>query len=126
MPPQRFCWHTALMMCGAEWNLPRNPSIPARRSGSSKSWLRLRPSTSSESDSLLSYIRFTMRAFEIQEFGLDNLKIVERETPAPGFGEVLVRLTAASLNFRDLMVAEGTYNPKLKRPMVPLSDGAGV
>ena len=67
-----------------------------------------------------------MRAFEIQDFGIDNLKLVERETPEPGPGEVLVRLKAASLNFRDLMVAEGQYNPKLKRPMIPLSDGAGV
>lgn len=67
-----------------------------------------------------------MRAFEIQEFGIDNLKVVEREVPRPGPGEVLVELRTASLNFRDLMVAEGTYNPKLKRPMTPLSDGVGT
>ncbi|MGA8028700.1 MAG: NAD(P)-dependent alcohol dehydrogenase [Bryobacteraceae bacterium] len=67
-----------------------------------------------------------MKSFEIQEFGIDNLALVERETPRPGAGEVLVRLAAASLNYRDLMVVEGAYNPRLKRPMVPLSDGAGV
>jgi NADPH:quinone reductase-like Zn-dependent oxidoreductase len=67
-----------------------------------------------------------MRACEIHEFGIDNLQIVERDVPRPGPREVLVQLKAASLNFRDLMVAEGQYNPKLKRPMVPLSDGAGV
>jgi NADPH:quinone reductase-like Zn-dependent oxidoreductase len=67
-----------------------------------------------------------MRAFEIQEFGIENLKLVERETPRPGPFEALVRLRSASLNFRDLMVAEGQYNPKLKRPMIPLSDGVGV
>ena len=67
-----------------------------------------------------------MRAFEIQEFGIDNLKLVERDAGRPGPFEVLVRLKAASLNFRDLMVTEGTYNPRLKRPMIPLSDGAGV
>ena len=67
-----------------------------------------------------------MRSFEIQEFGIDNLALVEREVPQPGQDQVLVKLRAASLNFRDLMVAKGMYNPRMKRPMVPLSDGAGV
>lgn len=67
-----------------------------------------------------------MKAFEIQEFGIQNLVLVERGQPQPGPFEALVRLKAASLNYRDLMVAEGHYNPKLKRPVVPLSDGAGV
>ncbi len=67
-----------------------------------------------------------MKSFEIQEFGIDNLTLVDRETPQPGQGEVLVKLAAASLNYRDFMVAKGIYNPKLRRPMVPLSDGAGV
>jgi NADPH:quinone reductase-like Zn-dependent oxidoreductase len=67
-----------------------------------------------------------MKTFEIQEFGIDHLALVDRETPRPGPGEVLVRLTAASLNYRDYLVVKGAYNPKLKRPMVPLSDGAGI
>lgn len=67
-----------------------------------------------------------MRAFEVQEFGIDNLALIDAETPRPGVGEVLVRLTAASLNYRDYLVVKGIYNPKLKRPIVPLSDGAGV
>jgi NADPH:quinone reductase-like Zn-dependent oxidoreductase len=67
-----------------------------------------------------------MKAFEIREFGVDNLQIVDRETPRPGMKEVLVRLTAASLNYRDLLMVIGQYNPKLKRPLIPLSDGAGV
>jgi NADPH:quinone reductase-like Zn-dependent oxidoreductase len=67
-----------------------------------------------------------MRAFEIQEFGIQNLTLVERDTPKPGPYQALVRLKAAALNYRDLMVADGHYNPKLKRPVVPLSDGAGV
>ena len=66
-----------------------------------------------------------MKLFEIQEFGIENLALMERETPRPGAGEVLVRMTAASLNYRDYLVAKGLYNPRLKRPMVPLSDGAG-
>ena len=67
-----------------------------------------------------------MKAFEVQEFGIENLVLVDREMPRPGVGEVLVRLTAASLNYRDYMVVKGVYNPKLKRPIVPLSDGAGI
>jgi NADPH:quinone reductase-like Zn-dependent oxidoreductase len=67
-----------------------------------------------------------LRAFEIQEFGIDKLALVERDKPVAGPGQVLVRLTAASLNFRDYMMVCGTYNPRLKRPLVPLSDGAGV
>jgi NADPH:quinone reductase-like Zn-dependent oxidoreductase len=67
-----------------------------------------------------------MKSFEIRDFGIDNLALVDRDPPKPAHSEVLVRLTAASLNFRDYMVVKGTYNPKLRRPMVPLSDGAGV
>lgn len=67
-----------------------------------------------------------MRLFEIQQFGIESLVLTEREKPKPGYGQVLVRITAASLNYRDLMMVKGAYNPNLKRPMVPLSDGAGV
>ncbi len=67
-----------------------------------------------------------MKAFEIQEFGIDNLALVERETPGVSPGHVLVKMTAASLNYRDLMVVKGTYNPRMRRPMVPLSDGVGI
>lgn len=67
-----------------------------------------------------------MKSFEIQEFGIENLALVERERPRPGAREVLVRMTAASLNYRDYMVAQGVYNPRMRRPLAPLSDGAGV
>ena len=67
-----------------------------------------------------------MKSFEIQEFGVENLVLADRPEPSPGAREVLVRLKAASLNYRDLMVVQGSYNPKLKRPLVPLSDGVGV
>ena len=68
-----------------------------------------------------------MRAIEIRDrFGLDHLAMAERPMPQPGPGQVLVRMTAATLNYRDLLVVEGTYNPKLRLPMVPVSDGAGT
>ncbi|MDQ3373112.1 MAG: NAD(P)-dependent alcohol dehydrogenase [Acidobacteriota bacterium] len=66
-----------------------------------------------------------MKAYEIQQFGIENLSLVEREKPEAKETEVLVKFHAASLNYRDLMMVKGFYNPKLKMPLVPLSDGAG-
>ncbi|HXU34033.1 MAG TPA: NAD(P)-dependent alcohol dehydrogenase, partial [Thermoanaerobaculia bacterium] len=68
-----------------------------------------------------------MRAIEIHgAFGLENLKLVERPEPVPGPGQVVVALRAASLNYRDLMMILGSYNPKQRLPLIPCSDGAGV
>jgi NADPH:quinone reductase-like Zn-dependent oxidoreductase len=66
-----------------------------------------------------------MRVWQISSFGIDSLEFVERPTPSPGAGEVLVKVRAISFNYRDLMVVKGIYNPKLKLPRVPVSDGAG-
>lgn len=67
-----------------------------------------------------------MRVWEIQgRFGLDALAFVERKDPEPGPGEVVVKVRAASLNYRDLLTVEGSYNPRQPLPLVPLSDGAG-
>jgi len=66
------------------------------------------------------------KAFEIQKsFGLDSLTAVERPEPVAGPGDVVVRLRAVSLNFRDLLTIEGHYSPKQRLPLIPLSDGAG-
>jgi NADPH:quinone reductase-like Zn-dependent oxidoreductase len=67
-----------------------------------------------------------MKAYEVQTgFGFENLKIVERPEPKPGPGQVLVNQRVWSLNYRDLLVVTGQYNPRMKLPLVPLSDGAG-
>lgn len=66
-----------------------------------------------------------MKAYEIREFGVENLALVERDAPAVKETEVLVKFHASSLNYRDLMMVEGKYNPRLKLPLVPFSDGAG-
>jgi NADPH:quinone reductase-like Zn-dependent oxidoreductase len=66
-----------------------------------------------------------MKAYEINEFGIENLTLIERDEPKPQANEVLVKFHAASLNYRDLMMVKGFYNPKLKTLLVPLSDGAG-
>jgi NADPH:quinone reductase-like Zn-dependent oxidoreductase len=59
-------------------------------------------------------------------FGLENLRLVEREDREPGAGQVAIRMRAASLNYRDYMMVRGTYNPRQPLPLVPLSDGVGV
>lgn len=67
-----------------------------------------------------------MKAYEIQgSFGMDNLKLVERADPVPGHGQVLVQMKAVSLNYRDLMMIRGHYNPRQPLPLVPCSDGVG-
>jgi NADPH:quinone reductase-like Zn-dependent oxidoreductase len=66
-----------------------------------------------------------MRVWQIPSFGVDSLEFVERPTPAPEAGEVLVKVRAISFNYRDLLVVKGVYNPRLKLPRIPVSDGAG-
>jgi NADPH:quinone reductase-like Zn-dependent oxidoreductase len=66
-----------------------------------------------------------MKAYEYRQFGVENLLLVERDTPRPGSREVVVHFRAASLNYRDLLFARGVYNKNPRFPVVPLCDGAG-
>lgn len=66
-----------------------------------------------------------MRAWELRAFGLDNLALAERPIPEPGPGQVLVRVSAAALNARDLQVIHDQYDPNQRLPIVPVSDGCG-
>jgi NADPH:quinone reductase-like Zn-dependent oxidoreductase len=67
-----------------------------------------------------------MKAQRIHQLGgPDGLRLDDVPEPTPGPGEVTVRVRAAALNFRDLLVLRGQYNPKITLPTVPLSDGAG-
>ncbi len=68
-----------------------------------------------------------MRAMTIDgAFGIDNLRMKDRETPEPGPGQVGLRMLAASLNYRDLLMVRGHYDPRQPLPLVPCSDGVGV
>ncbi len=67
-----------------------------------------------------------MKTYEIQsDAGIDSLTLVERPEPQPGWGQVLIRVRATSLNYRDLIVVQGGYGNKEKLPLIPMSDGAG-
>ena len=68
-----------------------------------------------------------MRVFQIEGgWGMDHLVLSSRPDPRPGAGEVLLRMKAASLNYRDLVVPDrgyGQYTGTL--PLIPISDGVG-
>ncbi|MDR3632247.1 MAG: NAD(P)-dependent alcohol dehydrogenase [Isosphaeraceae bacterium] len=67
-----------------------------------------------------------MRGYRLHAFdGAAGLRLEELPDPVPGPGQAIVHVRACSLNYRDLLVAKGLYNPKLMLPIVPLSDGAG-
>lgn len=66
-----------------------------------------------------------MQAMELSQFGIENLHMVDLGKPQPGPREVLVRIRAASLNYRDRVLIDGSYMPNLKFPFIPVSDGAG-
>ncbi len=67
-----------------------------------------------------------MNCIEIEKFGLGELRYKERDDVVAGAGQMVVRLKAASLNFRDLRMVKGEYNPKQRLPLIPGSDGVGV
>jgi NADPH:quinone reductase-like Zn-dependent oxidoreductase len=66
-----------------------------------------------------------MKLWKIQSFGIDQLTLEDSPAPRPGRGEVLVKVHAVSLNYRDLLMVRGQYNPKMALPRIPCSDGAG-
>jgi len=66
-----------------------------------------------------------MKAYEIQKFGLDGLVQVDRPQPEAKAGQVLLKMKAFSLNYRDVMTVAGKYNPRMRLPQIPLSDGVG-
>lgn len=67
-----------------------------------------------------------MKAMVMESLGIENLRLKDMPDPKPGPGEVLVRLRAASLNYRDLLVLQGGYGSRQKSAgLIPLSDGAG-
>ncbi|MEW4467788.1 NAD(P)-dependent alcohol dehydrogenase [Parasphingorhabdus sp. JC815] len=67
-----------------------------------------------------------MKAYEIgSQSGLNSLRLVERDTPVPGPGEVAVKVHAACLNHRDLLTLKGQYGAIKAQDRIPVSDGVG-
>jgi NADPH:quinone reductase-like Zn-dependent oxidoreductase len=66
-----------------------------------------------------------MKYFTIEKFGVDGLREKHKDVPRPGPRQVVVRVHANSLNYRDLRVIQGLYDPKMPLPRIPFSDGAG-
>jgi NADPH:quinone reductase-like Zn-dependent oxidoreductase len=66
-----------------------------------------------------------MRAYQLKSKGIDGLVEVEMPQPKPGPRQILVKIAACSLNYRDLAIVSGNYRAPTKADVVPLSDGAG-
>ena len=68
-----------------------------------------------------------MRAYQLPKggAGIDALVKVERPDPKPAYRQVMVKVKACSLNFRDLGIVRGTYRMPVRENLIPLSDGAG-
>jgi NADPH:quinone reductase-like Zn-dependent oxidoreductase len=73
------------------------------------------------------YYNAGMKVFQIQDdWGMEHLKLAVRPDPKPGSGQVLLRMKAASLNFRDLVVPTRGYGSHTGTlPLIPISDGVG-
>lgn len=68
-----------------------------------------------------------MKAFQIQErFGLEQIREISIPAPRLGPEDILLKIQAVSLNYRDLLMIQGIYNPKQPLPLIPLSDAAGT
>lgn len=68
-----------------------------------------------------------MKAWLLKDFGLHNLQPGDVATPVPQPGELLVKVGAVSLNFRDKAIIDGIYEPqRVPKPLIPVSDAAGT
>jgi NADPH:quinone reductase-like Zn-dependent oxidoreductase len=67
-----------------------------------------------------------MRAWAyLDRIALDSLQQVERPDPTPGPRDVVLRMRAVALNYRDIAIAGGNYHVGVAPPLVPVSDGCG-
>ena len=66
-----------------------------------------------------------MKTYEIIAPGIDALSLNKRDVPKPARGQVLVRMKASALNYRDLMIVKHPDQRGIVYPRIPNSDGAG-
>ncbi len=68
-----------------------------------------------------------MKAMELRDWSVDSIVLAERPKPVPGPGQVLIRMAAASLNYRDVVMTKRGYGRRSGSvPLVLVSDGAGI
>lgn len=68
-----------------------------------------------------------MKRWQLSAFGTENLHIADVPLPEPGFNELLIKVSAVSLNYRNKLVLEGKLLPDVpKMPFTPVSDMMGV
>lgn len=68
-----------------------------------------------------------MKAWRLHAFGLNNLTLDEIAVPTPGPNDLLIKVGAVSLNFRDKAIVDGIYEPEMiPKPLIPVSDAAGT
>jgi NADPH:quinone reductase-like Zn-dependent oxidoreductase len=65
------------------------------------------------------------QAMQFDHFGIENLKPTYFNFREPRANEVLIKVKAVSLNYRDLLMVKGLYQPKLPLPFIPCSDMVG-
>jgi NADPH:quinone reductase-like Zn-dependent oxidoreductase len=66
-----------------------------------------------------------VKAWQLRGFGRENLICAEVPVPKPGPSEILIRVSAVSLNYRDKLLVEGLYNPHLTFPTTQVADTVG-
>ena len=67
-----------------------------------------------------------MKTIHLEKPGsIDGLVLREHDVPRPAASEVLIRVHANSLNFRDNTIVAGYWNPGIPKDLIPVSDGAG-
>jgi NADPH:quinone reductase-like Zn-dependent oxidoreductase len=67
-----------------------------------------------------------MKAYQLQAYNsLDALQLIDMPEPSVGANEVLVRIRANSINYRELLILRGGYDRNKKLPVIPASDGVG-
>jgi NADPH:quinone reductase-like Zn-dependent oxidoreductase len=67
-----------------------------------------------------------MKAVQLTKFGIEHLILNKVGSPTPSDHEVLVRIKAVSLNYLDIIIAQGSFSSELNFPYIPASDGCGI
>jgi NADPH:quinone reductase-like Zn-dependent oxidoreductase len=67
-----------------------------------------------------------VRSIQLEQFGIEHLRLKEIPVPTIGENEVLVRTTAAALEFHDLIVVENRIPFGIPLPHIPVSEGVGI